>query len=119
LHALLSPTTVSTVLGNGSITIQCDTNYPFEDTLIYTVASGQAFDFYTRVPTWATGSILSSDSANSSYDASSSLQKISLPPGNSTVTYQINTPMRTENRANDTVAVYRGQVLMHFILDAR
>jgi hypothetical protein len=39
------------------------------------------------------------------------LRKISLPAGNSTVTYEINTPMRIENPANDTVAVYRGQVL--------
>jgi DUF1680 family protein len=102
---------VTTVIGNGSVAIQCDTNYPFEDTLIYSIISDQAFAFYARVPTWAAGSTLSSATANSTYDESSSLQKISLPSGNSTVTYQINTTVRIENRANDTVAIYRGQVL--------
>lgn len=43
-------------------------------------------------------------------DSASGLQKIAVPAGKSSITYNIGTEVRTEARANDTVAVYRGQL---------
>lgn len=111
LHALLSPTTVSTSINGGAVTVECETNYPFEDVLLYKINAQKGFDFYVRQPGWAEGASLSSSAGKSTYDSTTGLHKISLPSGASTVTYTINTSVRTEPRANDTVAIYRGQVL--------
>lgn len=115
LHALLSPTTVTTTLGNGAkVTVECNTNYPFDDDLYYTVSSTASFDFYVRQPGWSPGSTLTASDAStsSSFDAATGLTKTSLPAGKSTLKYSITTPnIRTEPRANDTISVFRGQVL--------
>lgn len=111
LHALLSPTTVETNVNGGAVKIECVTNYPFEDDLNYEIQADKPFDFYVRIPTWATGSQISSNTATALYHAADGMHKISLPKGKSSLTYSIGTDVRTEPRANDTVAVYRGQLL--------
>ena len=108
VHALLSPASVTTSVAGGSVTVDCETNYPFEDVLSYRITAEKPFDFYVRQPTWATGVKLSQ---HSSFNSETGLHKISLPAGASRFTYAINTAVRTESRANDTVAVYRGQLL--------
>lgn len=90
------------------MTVDCETNYPFEDVLSYSITAEKPLDFYVRQPTWASGATLSQQS---SFDSETGLHKISLPAGASTFTYIIETAVRTEPRANDTVAVYRGQLL--------
>lgn len=116
-HALLSPSSVSTQVNGGDVSIDCHTSYPFDNTLTYDINAKSAFDFYVRVPDWASGYTLvavgsSSSSAGASASGSSKgLQKIPIRAGNTKVTYTIKAGIRTEARSADTVAVYYGNML--------
>lgn len=118
VHALLSPATVSTTVNGGAVTVESQTNYPFEDSLLYNVQAEEPFDFYVRQPGWAKGASISSNAGDATFDAESSLHKVSMPAGASTMTYTIHTDVRTESRANDTVAIYRGQLLYAYEVGA-
>ena len=111
LHALLSPASVSTTVNGGSVTVECETNYPFENGLFYNINAAKAFDFYVRVPAWATSAVLSNGGETKSSTPENEILKISVPKGRSRLLYTIGTDIRTSARANDTVAVYRGALL--------
>lgn len=120
-HALLAPANVSVGLQNGAnVTIVTDTNYPFDLDILYTISTDAPFDFYVRVPGWAdqsqsttsvklNGSVTTS---NVSPDAESGLHKVaSIPTGTTSVSYNLSTSIRVEERANSSVAVHYGPLL--------
>jgi hypothetical protein len=118
LHALLSPAIVTTTLRSGAtVTVDCQTNYPFEDTLFYDVTSDRAFDLDVRVPEWAESAALMSHHARG-HKVAGGLMRVSLPQGTSRVMYTLNTRIRTTSRANDTIAVYHGQLLYAYEIGA-
>jgi hypothetical protein len=118
LHALLSPAVVTTTLLSGAtVTVDCQTNYPFENTLFYDVTSDRAFDLDVRVPEWAESTLMNSHHARG-HKVAGGLMKISLPQGTSRVMYTLNTGVRTTPRANDTIAVYHGQLLYAYEVGA-
>lgn len=115
-HALLSPSTVRTSINGGKVHIRCDTNYPFANTLTYTVDADKDFDFHVRVPAWADVRISNVLVNNRIYflkpNRNTGLHKISLKKGKSTIRYTINAwPVRTESRPHDSVAVFHGSLL--------
>ncbi|KAK2589714.1 hypothetical protein QQS21_012605 [Conoideocrella luteorostrata] len=120
-HALLGPSGVETMVNGSVVSITCDTSYPFDSTLTYTIDAKSDFDFYVRVPEWATGYVIeavpsasSTESATTTTTNSGSekgMQKMTLKAGNIKVTYNIGTDIRTEARSNNTVAVFYGNML--------
>lgn len=115
-HALLSPSSVTTTVAGASVRIECDTTYPFGNTLTYTVDSKRGFDFYIRVPSWFDPSTSSvkvngTRSARVSPNKITGMQRIPLQAGKTSVTYTIGTNLWTESRSNETVAVYYGNML--------
>ncbi|KAK5658322.1 hypothetical protein OQA88_2298 [Cercophora sp. LCS_1] len=110
-HVLLSPSSVTTSLA----TITCDTAYPFDHTLTYTVNATGKLDLYLRVPLWydADTTTLTFDETVYSVqpDAKTGMQMIPLKKGLTTIVYKIGTSIRAEQRANNTVAVYYGNLL--------
>lgn len=120
-HVLLAPANVSVSLQNGAnVTVVTETNYPFDLDILYTITTDAAFDFYVRVPGWAdqsksTTSInLNGSVATTSVDpdAESGLHKVaSLPAGTTSVSYNLSTSIRVEERANSSVAVHYGPLL--------
>lgn len=114
-HALLSPSTVDTEILGKQVTIECSTTYPQDNKLVYTVSSKTAFDLYVRVPSWyvpkQSSITIKGISSTLAPDASTGLHKISLHPGTTTVTYVLGTEIRTEDRANNSVSVYVGNLL--------
>jgi hypothetical protein len=109
VHALLSPGQANTQIGGKDVTVDCETEYPFDTTLSYTVNSETDFDLYLRVPEWSTG--IKINDASAAVDLKTSLTKIQVPSGKSTIKYEIGMDLRIEPRANDTIAVYQGSVL--------
>ncbi|KAH7050222.1 hypothetical protein B0J12DRAFT_710857 [Macrophomina phaseolina] len=114
-HMLLSPGNLTTYVASGQVRINCQTNYPFANTLNYTITSDSATTFHVRVPSWADASkstfSLNSTSKTVSPDASTGLQAIRLPAGTSKVDYSLAASVVTIPRANDTFAVQHGALL--------
>ncbi|KAL1888441.1 hypothetical protein Sste5346_009558 [Sporothrix stenoceras] len=54
-HILLSPTSLTTTVGGKSVSITCNTHYPFSEVLEYTIVAKTAFSFSVRVPGWVAG----------------------------------------------------------------
>ncbi|KAJ5349469.1 hypothetical protein N7541_007196 [Penicillium brevicompactum] len=109
VHALLSPGQAKAQIGGKAVVVDCQTDYPFSTTLSYTVNSDTDFDFYLRVPEWSTG--IKINGASSSVDTQTSLAKIQVPSGQTTIKYEIGAGLRIVSRANDTVAIYQGSIL--------
>lgn len=131
-HLLLGPTSV---LYEG-INVTCLTNYPFGDTLNYTIVFTSSANktrdlyLYIRLPWWfnssttyltfgSTGTGHTMDISRSREDGDNGLLPMYFPytPASITNTVRINIgcDIRVVPRANDTVAVYRGNLL--FSLD--
>ncbi|KAJ5801973.1 uncharacterized protein N7503_004423 [Penicillium pulvis] len=110
VHALLSPGNVHTEIGGKTVSIDCETDYPFANTLSYTIKTDTDFDFYLRVPNWAT-EISIQGLAKPSTDPKTGLMQFSIPAGTTKFTYTLGMETMTTPRANDTVAIYRGPLL--------
>jgi hypothetical protein len=114
-HALLSPTIVSTKLTSGDVTVRCQTNYPFDNTLSYNITTSGSFDFYVRVPAWAVVSrssiTVSNQTTGVQPDAHTGLHKISISAGTTSLTYNLAASLRIEQRANASIAVHYGALL--------
>ncbi len=117
-HALLGPAQVTTTTAsNTSVSVACDTNYPFSPILNYNITASAPFTLNLRVPSWFifAKSSISINSNGASYpldpDPNTGMTPISLPGGISTVQYTLGATIRIEPRANSTVAIYHGSLL--------
>lgn len=117
-HALLSPSTVTTVVNGGAVKVECETNYPFSNVLRYTVTADKPFTLYLRMPEWSDSksSTLSQIGASTSRlttdaDPTTGMTQIAVNPGQTTITYVIVAGVRTEQRPNNSVAVFYGNLL--------
>ena len=116
-HALLSPASVSTTLPDGTLVIViCDTNYPFESTLNYTIESTNPFTFHIRLPTWSLSTSPLMYLNDSSYtpplpNPHSGMLGILLPRGSHTLILTLTPTLRIAPRANATIAIYNGPLL--------
>ncbi|KAJ5620478.1 hypothetical protein N7510_004462 [Penicillium lagena] len=114
VHALLSPSTVTTTVAGSDVSINCDTTYPFGNTLTYTIIAKNDFDFYIRVPSWintASSELVVNGASSSPSPNSNGLHLVAIKTGKTTVKYTIDAALRTESRSNNTVAVYYGNIL--------
>ena len=117
-HTLLGPAEVTTTLKSGAhVHIKCETNYPFNHVLYYTIEAdkgGLAFSF--RVPSWAilnktTVSIAGQPSEIVNPDSTTGMHTVQVHAGKSVIVYELGAEIRVEPRANDTVAIYHGALL--------
>ncbi|MCJ1462580.1 hypothetical protein MMC07_001182 [Pseudocyphellaria aurata] len=116
-HALLSPARVTTNLQNGArVSIHCESNYPFSNTLYYTVSTSSGFVFYVRVPHWyipALSFYTINDCPRQTLapDPHTGMTAIHLHAGTHQITYVLSAVIRFINRTEDTVSVYHGALL--------
>ncbi|KAI9885016.1 MAG: hypothetical protein M1823_003184 [Watsoniomyces obsoletus] len=117
-HALLSPARLSTSLekGENPITIDCQTNYPFENILLYTITALKPFRFSIRVPEWYIPEesylrINNGHRLRLHPDEESGMHTLQIHAGITTVTYHLGAEIRIEPRANDTIAIHHGALL--------
>ena len=116
-HTLLGPGSVSLTLSSGPIIVNCSTNYPFDETLTYTISSSAPFTFYVRIPNWANTSASALNTASSrtslSPDSHTGLQPIPINGETSkfNITLASNNIIRTQPLANNSIAVYSGAIL--------
>lgn len=116
-HALLGPGSVT----SGETRIDCDTAYPFDETLTYTIDATSDFDFYVRVPGWADTSkttvTIGSDTSTVNPNGLSALHRIPIAAGTTKIEYKIGNPgIIQEKRANDTIAIHHGALVYALII---
>ena len=124
-HAILVPANVTTVLPSGNnVSVECTTTYPFGRTFSYAITAAQPFTLAVRLPAWHAlaplpSATLSHPGASAApgpieplVDPDTRMLRYQLPAGRGVVRVQLAPPaLRTEPRANDTVAVFRGALL--------
>lgn len=111
-HALLSPSSVATELNGGSITVTCDTSYPFDNKLAYSVQADKSFDLYLRVPDWASSfSVSGASTEPTEPDGETGMTMVQVDAGESEIIYELEIVIHAEPRANDTVAIFYGNLL--------
>ena len=117
-HTLLSPGEVWATLDfNTRIHIKCETNYPFNHVLYYTIELDWGnFWFSFRVPSWAvldrtTISIGGLPPERVNPDETTGMHDVQIHDGKTIIVYEIGAEIRVEPRANDTVAIYYGALL--------
>ena len=116
-HILLSPATVTITIGqNNTVSISCDTNYPFDKKLTYTISATEKFSFYVRVPAWTFGGfsrveVNGSKEMPLSPDSHTGLHEMAIQAGKTTIEYTVNPTIVVEPRANSTIAVHYGSLL--------
>jgi hypothetical protein len=106
------------VQGDKPIHITSDTDYPFDESITYRIESSRSFDFYVRIPEWATnGSTVKKDIDNDAVQEetvqadSNSLYKVQIFPGKTSFRITLNAKIRVVPRSNNAVAIYRGALL--------
>ena len=95
--------------------VTVDTLYPFGSTLTYNITASDPFTFYIRIPAWAqNGSSISVNGASASSlspDANSALQSVPVGSGETSVQLYLDMQVEIEERANNSIAIYRGPLL--------
>ena len=115
-HILLGPSVVSTIVKDGQLSVSCETNYPFGNTLIYKVKSNTECELYVRVPSWYVHdkSLISVNGGRPdslSPNSKTGLHQVKIPAGESTITYVIGTKVCIEPRSNGAVSIHHGNLL--------
>ncbi|KAG5950456.1 hypothetical protein E4U53_005034 [Claviceps sorghi] len=124
-HVLLGPSKMSTAMDGAHVDIECDTMYPFSMDFVYSVDSETGFDFYFRVPDWASGyaaevSRLSSDAKDATTTMTRQTHKgqderglvrFHLDNSRYKIKVSLDTDVRTEVRSNNSVSVLYGNML--------
>jgi len=116
VHMLLSPSTVTTTISGHTVTVKCDTDYPFSNALTYTVDSPVPFDLHLRIPSWSASntSLIVNGVRQAVYSSSSkgNTRAVPLPPGHSTVVLILDLSPRAETRKHTgRISVYVGNLL--------
>jgi DUF1680 family protein len=111
LVAAYGPSVVNTQFPNQKLQIRLDTNYPFGETLTFTVTASAAFPFYLRIPSWSVNPTLKVGSGSATPVPPGQIYRANLPQGTTTVTAQFPMAVRVEKRFNNGVSVYRGPLL--------
>lgn len=113
VHQFLIPASTTLHIAGGTSSIRCDTKYPFGQVLDYMIKSTTSWDFYIRVPGWATAS--STIQINGRTQALSpdlnGLHKVRIRLGSTFISVSLGIEVRIVPQANNTVAVYRGALL--------
>lgn len=116
-HALLSPGQVITSLDeDNNVVVSCETNYPLEHLLAYTIDAQRSFDFYVRVPEWSITeeSFITKNNGQKEViepDPHTGMTKIAIAAGTTTLRCEFSSRLRVEHRANHAVSIYYGSLL--------
>ncbi|KAL3476611.1 hypothetical protein BJX99DRAFT_258361 [Aspergillus californicus] len=118
IHALLGPSTLDTRINGKNVKIVCDTKYPFNGKLSYTITSEKEFEFSVRIPAWAQN-FASESSYRAGHDAEwknvtptkENLQVFQIKKGETTLGVNLSMTPNVSKHPNGSVAIYYGPLL--------
>ena len=91
-----------------------ETKYPFTQRLVYTVDADGPFDFSVRIPGWSASPTVSANGYSlrgAAPNTRTGMLKLLLDQGSSAVIVALPAEVHVQRRANDTVAIYYGNLL--------
>ncbi|OGM42199.1 hypothetical protein ABOM_009340 [Aspergillus bombycis] len=115
IHRFLIPAETSMQLDGGHVSVTVDTHYPFDQIIRYRFTTTKSFDFYTRLPGWATAS----SHANLPDGREIPLGRdhgdvvhFTIPAGSSQLIVTLGTEVRVVHRPlSSAVSIYWGSLL--------
>jgi hypothetical protein len=109
-----APSTVTAELKGARVEVTLDTDYPFADTLNFTVCAEQPvrFDFLLRIPAWAAGAEARVAGGETLRGTPGSFLRLEREwRGETSVTLRLPMEARVERGYNDSVALLRGPLV--------
>lgn len=110
-----APSTVTTKIGETDVTVSLATDYPFGDTLTFTVraAAPVTFPLVLRVPVWAVSPAVSIDRGPEEAVQPGAFHAIAREWGSETmVTLRLPMQVRAERRYNNAIALEYGPIVL-------
>jgi len=119
IAAAYGPSSVKTQLNGKNVNIDLVTDYPFGESLNFTVDADTAFPFHLRIPSWAVKPTIKIGNNAPVSVTPGQIYIAKLDQGITTL--QLNVPMtvRVQNRYNNGVSVYRGPLLYSLKMDTK
>ncbi|CVL06498.1 uncharacterized protein FPRN_05216 [Fusarium proliferatum] len=115
-HILLGPTSVETHIKGKKVKVKCETSYPFDSILKYTIESKTEFDFAVRIPGWTTPKAnieMNGGRSKTVAPDDSGLHHTTILPGITTLTLELPMEVRVAMR-NSSASIYYGPLLYAF-----
>lgn len=109
--ALYGPATVTVPDIAGGVTVVETTDYPFADTLNFTVTAHAPFPMYFRVPGWVRSASLVVNGRSVAVGPAGNLTKVLLSSGTSQLMLTLSCGITIERRFNNAAAINRGPLL--------
>lgn len=113
-----APSIVTTTIQGQQVTVRLDTDYPFDETLYYTVRTAEAvrFPLHLRIPAWAGGASVTLNGETSSA-AAGTFHRIERT-WEGTTTFRLALPMRPrlQARPRGAVAVEHGPLVYALLI---
>ncbi|MBN2209775.1 MAG: glycoside hydrolase family 127 protein [Sedimentisphaerales bacterium] len=109
-----APSTVKTTIKDVSVQIDLETNYPFDDTLTFTVKTAQpvTFTLYLRIPGWAQKPTLMIENEKAVNVAAGVFYRLTRLWKNTTkLKLQLPMTVTTQQRYHNSVAITRGPLV--------
>ena len=109
-----APSIVTVDIARAKVTVALETDYPFDETLTFTVRTDTpvTFPLLLRIPEWAEQATVQVGDGEASGAAPGAFHTVSRKwQGDTTVTLRLPMPVRIERRYNDAVAITRGPLV--------
>ncbi|KAI1136929.1 hypothetical protein F5Y05DRAFT_419845, partial [Hypoxylon sp. FL0543] len=115
IHALLGPSKVNTKIAGKDVTVECSTNYPFNNVLRYNVTTETDFSLHLRIPGWniqeQSGVYFNGDRNRTDFSGGGRIHNISILAGTTGITYILGMRPYFLFRTPCSGSVYMGNVL--------
>jgi len=112
---LYAPSTLITQINGRNVSVELVTEYPWSDTLTFTIKSGVAFPFYLRIPGWSNNATVTVNMGRPVVATASSYHVVQVPAGITYVVLTLPMSFRVQRRYNNAASIYYGPIL--FALD--
>ncbi|MDF2485157.1 MAG: hypothetical protein K0R46_1325 [Herbinix sp.] len=118
---LYSPTVVTTVIHDVGTQIKMETDYPFQDTIHFTVVTDKPvrFTIQLRIPDWCEEAILMQDDKQESINQKGFYGINRIWEGDTEFTLQLPMKVKLEGRPNNLSAITRGPLVYSLAIGER
>lgn len=118
---LYAPTTVATMLHGVGTKIMMETDYPFHDTIHFTITTEKPvlFTFALRIPDWCDGAVLIEENRQESIGQDEFHRITRIWEGETKLTVRFPMRVKLEARPNNLTAVTRGPLVYSYAIGER